>query len=88
MFLNDPLTRPPDRAMKAWVGFTRFLKMRSPTPAFDFFTYGELLWWFLECVVVNPFRWKWAFFVVFGWGRPMWVVEKEKSVGRVERGPV
>lgn len=38
MFLSDPLTRPPNDAMKLWIKFTKFLKSRSPTGAFDFFT--------------------------------------------------
>lgn len=91
MFLIDPLTRPSGGAMKLWIGWTRFLKSRSPTPAFDFFTYGELLWWFFECIVVNPFRWKWALFIMFGWGRPMWVIEKERMIRgyeKIERGPI
>lgn len=90
MFLNDPLTRPPDGAMRLWINVTRWLKSRSPTGAFDFFTYGELLWWFFECVVVNPFRWKWALFVLCGWGRPRWIVEKERRVGagKLGTGPI
>ncbi|KAI5813697.1 hypothetical protein BZA77DRAFT_320942 [Pyronema omphalodes] len=91
MFLTDPLTRPPEGAMRFWVKFTGALKSRSPTKAFDFFTYAELCWWFLECVVVNPFRWKWAPFVILGWGglRPANIVRKEKRFGsgRLEVGP-
>lgn len=89
MFLTDPLTRPPENAMKFWVRFTTALKRRAPTRAFDFFTYGELCWWFLECVVVNPFRWKWALFVAFGWAKPGWVVDGEKrfGTGKLKAGP-
>lgn len=25
--------------------------------AFDFFTYSELIYWFVFCVAINPFRW-------------------------------
>jgi hypothetical protein len=47
--------------------------------AFDFFTYGELLWWFFSTLLINPFRWKWALFVLFGIGSalPLSVVEQE-----------
>jgi hypothetical protein len=49
--------------------------------AFDFFTYGELLWWFFFTLVINPFRWKWALFVLFGIGKalPMSVVKNEDT---------
>ncbi|KAH7125821.1 hypothetical protein EDB81DRAFT_860533 [Dactylonectria macrodidyma] len=66
MFLVDPLTRPRPFWMERWIDMTSFLKMNSPTGAFDFFTYLELLWWFVFCVAINPFRWKWALFVFFG----------------------
>ncbi|KAF4585654.1 Flavin-binding monooxygenase-like family protein [Ophiocordyceps camponoti-floridani] len=68
MFLLDPLTRPSPVWMRRWIDMTRFLKRGAPTAAFDFFTYLELLWWFVFCVCVNPFRWKWAIFVFFGLG--------------------
>jgi hypothetical protein len=47
--------------------------------AFDFFTYSELIYWFAFTLVINPFRWKWALFVLFGIGKalPMKVVEHE-----------
>ncbi|THV06599.1 FAD/NAD(P)-binding domain-containing protein [Dendrothele bispora CBS 962.96] len=77
MFLNG--------ANELWIDFTRFLKIRSPTPAFDFFTYTELLWWYYFCVAINPFRWKWALFVFFGIGNklPLSVVEAEDKVREV-----
>jgi len=68
MFLVDPLTRPSGFWMRSWINMTRALKSTSPTAAFDFFTYLELLWWFYFCIVINPFRWKWALFVFFGIG--------------------
>ena len=40
MFLVDPLTRPNERLMKAWIDMTRWIKARAPGGAFDFFTYG------------------------------------------------
>lgn len=65
--------------MKRWVDMTRALKRFAPTAAFDFFTYTELLYWFVFCIAINPFRWKWAAFVFFGIGPqlPFKVVEEE-----------
>ncbi|KAI1373964.1 FAD/NAD(P)-binding domain-containing protein [Hypoxylon crocopeplum] len=68
MFLVDPLTRPSTFWMERWIDMTKVLKATAPTGAFDFFTYLELIWWFFFCVTINPFRWKWAFFVFFGLG--------------------
>lgn len=47
MFLLDPLTRPSEYWMKRWIDMTCWLKARSPTGAFDFFTYSELIFWFV-----------------------------------------
>ncbi|KMU81297.1 monooxygenase [Coccidioides immitis H538.4] len=82
MFLVDPLTRPTDFWMKRWIDMTRLLKNFAPTGAFDFFTYSELLYWFVFVVLVNPFRWKWAFFVFMGIGvaLPMAVVKTEEGL--------
>ncbi|RYP11178.1 hypothetical protein DL765_007865 [Monosporascus sp. GIB2] len=82
MFLSDPLTRPGAFWMRRWIDMTRFLKATAPTGAFDFFTYLELVWWFVFCIAFNPFRWKWAFFVFFGLGfaLPPRVVEGEDYV--------
>ncbi|KAH9908379.1 monooxygenase [Xylariomycetidae sp. FL2044] len=79
MFLVDPLTRPSTFWMERWIDMTKVLKSTAPTGAFDFFTYLELIWWFTFCVAVNPFRWKWAFFVFFGLGAtlPRRIVEAE-----------
>lgn len=81
MFLVDPLTRPRPFLMRRWIDMTRTLKMSSPTGAFDFFTYLELVWWFVFCVAFNPFRWKWALFVFFGIGMdfPKAVVNQERK---------
>ncbi|KAI9815203.1 MAG: hypothetical protein M1832_005538 [Thelocarpon impressellum] len=82
MFLVDPLAAPSGRLMRAWIEMTRFLKSRSPIGAFDFFTYSELIYWFVFCVAINPFRWKWALFVFFGVGTtlPMSVVRGEDRI--------
>ena len=82
MFLSDPLTRPRTFWMERWIDMTRVLKKFAPTGAFDFFTYLELVWWFTFCIFINPFRWKWAFFVFFGIGQtlPRRVVDAEDHV--------
>ncbi|PSS05147.1 hypothetical protein BD289DRAFT_358389 [Coniella lustricola] len=82
MFLVDPLTRPSTFWMERWIDMTKLLKAKSPTGAFDFFTYLELVWWFAFCVAFNPFRWKWAFFVFFGLGvaLPRRLVEVEDTI--------
>lgn len=84
MFLVDPLTRPSPFWMKRWIGMTKLFKRTSPTGAFDFFTYLELVWWFVFCVAFNPFRWKWAVFVFFGVGidLPRAFVERENRLLR------
>ncbi|PYH79233.1 flavin-binding monooxygenase [Aspergillus uvarum CBS 121591] len=81
MFLTDPLSRPSEGRMKTWIDFTRLMKKMSPVGAFDFFTYTELIYWFVFCILVNPFRWKWAPFVLFGIGYmlPLEVVKQEAA---------
>ncbi|KAK0629594.1 monooxygenase [Bombardia bombarda] len=82
MFLVDPLTRPRPFWMKRWIDMTRLVKSTSPVGPFEFFTYLELVWWFVFCVAFNPFRWKWALFVFFGlnFALPQHVVEGEKKI--------
>lgn len=89
MFLVDPLARPNERLMKLWIDSTRFIKQRAPGGAFEFFTYAELIYWFVFVIVINPFRWKWAPFVLMGIGTalPRKVVrEEEKLRERVRNG--
>ena len=89
VFLLDPLARPRESGMKAWISMTRVLKSRAPTKAFDFFTYSELLYWFVFVVAINPFRWKWAVFVFLGVGAglPLRVVRVEDRIrGKVGWG--
>lgn len=82
MFISDPLSRPSPFWMQSWIRLTKFLKRYSPAGAFEFFTYLELVWWFVFCVSINPFRWKWAIFVLFGVGFdfPNNFTEMEKRV--------
>ena len=58
---------------------TRTIKSRAPTAAFDFFTYSELIYWLVFCIAINPFRWKWALFVLSGIGDalPLKIVKGE-----------
>jgi len=82
MFLVDPLARPNTFWMKKWIDMTTTIKSLAPTKAFDFFTYSELIYWFVFVVLINPFRWKWALFVFFGIGDrlPRSIVEKEDKL--------
>lgn len=81
MFLTDPLTNPTEERMKTWIDFTRWMKQGAPPRAFDFFTYTELIYWFVFLVLVNPFRWKWALFILFGVGQtlPLEIVREESA---------
>ncbi|KIX05995.1 uncharacterized protein Z518_03969 [Rhinocladiella mackenziei CBS 650.93] len=81
MFLVDPLAAPRPWWMKRWVDFTSAIKSLAPTKAFDFFTYSELIYWFCFVTIINPFRWKWAFFVLFGIGKDL----PAKIVGEEDR---
>lgn len=82
MFMVDPLARPHEWWMKRWIDMTRLLKRTSPVGALDFFTYGELLYWFAFVLLVNPFRIKWIPFVLFGVGTavPMAIVREENDM--------
>ncbi|KAF2431715.1 FAD/NAD(P)-binding domain-containing protein [Tothia fuscella] len=88
MYLVDSLARPREPFMKFWINMVRKVKAKAPGGAFDFFTYGELLWWFFFTLVINPFRWKWAFFVLFGIGTalPMSVVRQEDRFRTMTNG--
>jgi hypothetical protein len=82
MFLVDPLTTPKTPWMKTWIDFTSTIKSLAPTKAFDFFTYSELIYWFVFVNLINPFRWKWALFVFFGIGAglPAKIVDQEDKL--------
>jgi hypothetical protein len=88
MYLVDPLARPRPWWMQRWIDMTRLIKARAPGGAFDFFTYSELMYWFLFTIAINPFRWKWAAFVLFGVGAglPMSVVRQEDKARRARNG--
>lgn len=82
MFLVDPLARPTEGLMRTWIDFTRWVKQRAPTAAFDFFTYSELMYWFVFVIFFNPFRWKWALFILCGVGAalPRTIVQQEDKL--------
>jgi hypothetical protein len=82
MYLSDPLARPSAQRMRVWIDFTKFVKSAAPTAAFDFFTYSELIYWFVFTIVVNPFRWKWAAFVLLGIGAslPRTIIKQEDRI--------
>ncbi|KAF2671062.1 FAD/NAD(P)-binding domain-containing protein [Microthyrium microscopicum] len=79
MYLVDPLARPREPLMRLWINMVQFVKSKAPGGAFDFFTYGELMWWFFFTLAINPFRWKWVLFVLFGIAKdlPMKIVKQE-----------
>ncbi|KAJ9262879.1 hypothetical protein DTO021C3_2993 [Paecilomyces variotii] len=68
MFLVDPKTRPSTPWMRIWVDWTRMCKRAAPGGALEFFTYSELIWWIIFNIFSNPWRWRWVFFVLWGWG--------------------
>ncbi|KAL1852241.1 hypothetical protein Plec18167_006054 [Paecilomyces lecythidis] len=68
MFLADPRTRPSAAWMRIWVDWTRMCKRAAPGGALEFFTYSELMWWIIFNIFSSPRRWKWIFFVLWGWG--------------------
>ncbi|KAF1357871.1 FAD/NAD(P)-binding domain-containing protein [Lizonia empirigonia] len=88
MYLVDPLARPRTWWMKRWIEMTRTIKAKAPGGAFDFFTYSELIYWFVFTIAINPFRWKWAAFVLFGIGAglPMSVVRQEDRAREASNG--
>ena len=71
VFLADPLATPRPWLMRRWVDAVTLVKRFAPTPALDFFTYSELMMWFVFSIAINPFRWKWALFVLFGIGQTL-----------------
>lgn len=89
MFLVDPLATPRPVLMRRWVDATSFVKGLAPTGAFDFFTYSELMFWFIFVALINPFRWKWLLFVFCGIGEglPRSIVEKEDRLRGMLKAP-
>ena len=70
---------------------TRWIKAKAPGGALEFFTYSELVYWFVFTIAVNPIRWKWARFVLFGVGKglPLGVARHEDRAREGEwRGEV
>ncbi len=61
---------PTPKEIKRWVDLTRWLKKMAPGQAFNFFTYSEMMLWFVECIAWNLARWNWLVFVFLGWEVP------------------
>ncbi|KJZ76490.1 hypothetical protein HIM_04219 [Hirsutella minnesotensis 3608] len=82
MFVSDPLTRPSGFWMRRWIDFTGLLKFTSPTKPLEFFSYAELIWWFIFVCCFNPFRYKWIIFALFGVGLnlPEAFVRREEKI--------
>lgn len=53
--------------MRLWVDWTRVWKRGAPAAGLEFFTYSELIWWFISSMLMNPARWRWFLFVLCGW---------------------
>lgn len=68
MFLADPRTRPGSALMRTWVDAGKMAKLAAPKGASDLVAYLELAGWVLTSMFVEPSRWKWILFVLFGWG--------------------
>ncbi|KAK5409415.1 hypothetical protein LTR06_006988 [Exophiala xenobiotica] len=65
-FLLAPETKPTTAQMRRWVSMVGKLKHQAPQKAFDYFTYSELMLWFVSVVVLKPSLWPWAWFVFTG----------------------
>ncbi|KAI0766412.1 FAD/NAD-P-binding domain-containing protein [Trametes elegans] len=69
LLLMDPQSRPTPQGMKLWVDSLRFLKSNrvEPGDALSFFTYMELVVWFLAFHLSRVSRLKWIVFTMLGW---------------------
>ncbi|KAI0313794.1 FAD/NAD-P-binding domain-containing protein [Amylostereum chailletii] len=68
LLLLDEGSRPEPRDMKLWVDVVRFVKRGARGGALGFFTYMELVIWFLTFHLFRPDRIRWVFFTMQGWG--------------------
>ncbi|KAG0145744.1 hypothetical protein CROQUDRAFT_723246 [Cronartium quercuum f. sp. fusiforme G11] len=59
MFLLEPETAPKPEEMKRWVDQSHSL---------EFFTYMELILWFISFHLTSVARLRWIIFTLFGWG--------------------
>jgi len=69
VFLLQPRTKPTRAQMERWISWVGWFKGKTPQKAFDFFTYSELILWFVSCILLQPARWQWAWFVFTGLGQ-------------------
>ncbi|KAK4231021.1 hypothetical protein QBC38DRAFT_467632 [Podospora fimiseda] len=84
MFTLDPRTIPSPFWMRRWIDLTRVLKAGLVIGNFEIFSHVELICWFVLYVALNPFRWKWVFFVLFGIEL---LLPGSSKTGPVERAP-
>ena len=69
VFLLEPRTKPSQAQMDRWVSWICWFNRKTPQRAFDYFTYSELMLWFVSCVLLRPSLWQWAWFVFTGLGQ-------------------
>ncbi|KAI0065151.1 FAD/NAD-P-binding domain-containing protein [Artomyces pyxidatus] len=69
LLLLDPDARPEPRDMRLWVDAERFVKRGARGGALGFFTYMELVIWFITFHLFRPDRLRWIFFTMQGWGK-------------------
>lgn len=69
VFLLEPSAKPTQAQMERWIVWVGWLKRKAPQAAFDYFTYGEMMLWFVSCILFRPAMWQWAWFVVTGLGQ-------------------
>lgn len=55
--------------MQRWVRWVGWVKGRAPGKAFQYFTYGELILWFVEAIVWRQSMWQWGWFVATSLGQ-------------------
>ncbi|KAI0033186.1 FAD/NAD(P)-binding domain-containing protein [Vararia minispora EC-137] len=71
LFLREPNARPEESDMRLWVNTVRFVKRGARGGALGFFTYMELVIWFLTFHLFRPDRLWWILFTMQGWGVPI-----------------
>ena len=66
VFLMDEKARPTMKEMRRWVSAVGWIKEKAPSQAFDYFTYSEMMLWFVSGILMRPERLYWAWFVFTG----------------------
>jgi hypothetical protein len=68
MFVVDAKTRPPLAWLKQSVKLSSILRRQLPGAAFDYCSYIDLFTCGFIWLLINPIRWKWLLFLLFGAG--------------------